>query len=92
MCRRRWVCFASSPHGEQSRAVVGHLVQVGQEQGPIPSPVQQALLTAPAKQLATIAVKLGTVKACNGPPQVLSGAIVDLSGNVVLLQPRLTKN
>ena len=69
-----------------------HLVQVGQEQGPLPGPVQQALLTAPAKQLAAIAVKLGTVKARNGPLQVFAGAVMDLSSNVVLLQPRLTKD
>lgn len=44
-----------------------HLVQIGEEQGPLPGPVQQALLTAPAKQLAAIAVQLGTVEPGHGP-------------------------
>lgn len=67
-------------------------MQIGEEQGPLASPVQQALLAAPAKQLAAIAVQLGTVKAGHGPVQVLAGAGMDLGSNVVLLQPRLTKN
>ena len=67
-------------------------MQVGKEQGPLPSPVQQALLTAPAKQLAAVAIQLGTVEPGDGPLQVLAGAVVDLSSNVVLLQPRLTKD
>ena len=77
---------------EQQKAGTPHLVQVGEEQGPLPSPVQQALLAAPAKQLAAMAVKLGTIQARNGPLQVLAGAVMDLSSNVVLLQPGLAKD
>ena len=67
-------------------------MQISQEQGPLPSPVQQALLTAPAEQLAAEAIQLGTVEPGNGPLQVLTGAVVDLSSDVVLLQPGLTKD
>ena len=79
-------------HREKQKAATPHLVQVGEEQGPLPSPVQQALFTAPAKQLAAIAVKLGTVQARNRPLGVLAGAVMDLSSNVVLLQPGLAKD
>ena len=67
-------------------------MQICQQQSPLPSPVQQALLIALAKELAAKAVQFGAVKAGDGPLQVLAGAVVYLSCNVVLLQPRLTKN
>ena len=63
-------------------------MQICQQQSPLPSPVQQALLIALAKELAAKAVQFGAVKAGDGPLQVLAGAVVYLSCNVVLL----TKN
>ena len=54
--------------------------------------MQQALLIALAKELAAKAVQLGAVKAGDGPLQMLAAAIVYLSCNVVLVQPRLAKD
>jgi len=66
-------------------------VDVGEQQGTLTQPMQQALLAAPAKQLTAIAVQLAAVKACYGPFLMLAGAVMDLGCYVVLLQTRLSE-
>ena len=66
-------------------------MDIGEEQGTLTHPVQQALLAAPAKQLTTVAVQLGAIKACYGPLLMLAGAVMNLGCYVVLLQTRLSK-
>ncbi len=66
-------------------------MDIGEEQGTLTHPVQQALLAAPAKQLTAVAVQLGAVKACYGPLLMLAGAVMNLGCYVVLLQTRLSK-
>lgn len=69
-----------------------YLVGVCEHDAASPNPVQQALLTASAKELAAKAVQLGAVQAGKGGMRLLGGAVVYQGCNVVLLQARFPKD